>query len=307
MKSCVVISTYNGEKFILEQLESIRNQSRSVDAVFISDDCSNDNTVNIVNEYIKNNQLNNWIITKNDTNVGWKENYKNLIISVPLEYEIIFFCDQDDIWHKNKVKNMIDVFEQNKELGLLVSDLDIKYENENIKKINYPKLGNKSNEYIKFIPYNLNLRRPGCVFAVRNEFAKDCFNNYYDKKFAHDKLLWMYAFCKKNIMYINEQLITFRRFSVSTSGMDKGTNRYLYKKNDSLEMIEFLKMCQKINNIDINTKNMLNNALKLENNRQKFFQNKNVIYWLSCLRYLNYYQNYKMWPGDLYFRLTYKD
>ena len=48
----VVIATYNGEKYIVKQLESIRNQTRKPDEVIIVDDRSNDNTFKIVKEYI---------------------------------------------------------------------------------------------------------------------------------------------------------------------------------------------------------------------------------------------------------------
>lgn len=53
MKTSVVMSTYNGEEYIIEQLDSLRNQSRPADEVLIADDCSTDNTVDIVRNYIK--------------------------------------------------------------------------------------------------------------------------------------------------------------------------------------------------------------------------------------------------------------
>ena len=53
----VVMATYNGEKYILEQLDSIRNQSISIDEVIICDDCSIDNTVNIIKQYINDYSL----------------------------------------------------------------------------------------------------------------------------------------------------------------------------------------------------------------------------------------------------------
>ena len=49
----VVISTYNGSKYILEQLDSIRNQTRRADEVMIIDDCSTDDTVEKINNFLK--------------------------------------------------------------------------------------------------------------------------------------------------------------------------------------------------------------------------------------------------------------
>ena len=53
----VVLSTYNGSKYVIELLDSLKNQSLRIDEVIISDDASSDNTVEIVKEYIKKNSL----------------------------------------------------------------------------------------------------------------------------------------------------------------------------------------------------------------------------------------------------------
>ena len=59
LKISVVISTYNGEQYIEEQMTSILRQSRKADEVLILDDCSNDNTTMIINNFINENSLNN--------------------------------------------------------------------------------------------------------------------------------------------------------------------------------------------------------------------------------------------------------
>ena len=61
----VVIATYNGEKYIVKQLESIRNQTIKTDEVIIVDDRSNDNTFKIVKEYIEQYALQNWQVYLN--------------------------------------------------------------------------------------------------------------------------------------------------------------------------------------------------------------------------------------------------
>ena len=69
----VVISTYNGSKYILEQLDSIRNQTRRADEVMIIDDCSTDDTVEKINNFLKKYNLNNWKIVKMSKIKGGKE------------------------------------------------------------------------------------------------------------------------------------------------------------------------------------------------------------------------------------------
>ena len=71
MKLSVVISTYNGEDYIERQLDSIKNQTRPADEVLIIDDCSTDNTVNIIRRYIEKNDLCSWKFEVNNQNKGW--------------------------------------------------------------------------------------------------------------------------------------------------------------------------------------------------------------------------------------------
>ena len=77
MKTSVVLSAYNGEKYILEQLESIRMQTIPVDEVLITDDCSTDNTATICRQYIKEQKLTNWSLIVNPRNTGFIKNFLN--------------------------------------------------------------------------------------------------------------------------------------------------------------------------------------------------------------------------------------
>ena len=72
MRVSVVLCCYNGEKYIKEQLDSLKTQTRQPDEVLIIDDCSKDNTVKIVEEYIKSNDLKSWKMIRNGQNKGWK-------------------------------------------------------------------------------------------------------------------------------------------------------------------------------------------------------------------------------------------
>ena len=71
----IVLSTYNGEKNVLEQMESLLHQKRVPDEVLIFDDCSSDGTVDIVKRFIKENALDTWKLVVNKKNKGWKRNF----------------------------------------------------------------------------------------------------------------------------------------------------------------------------------------------------------------------------------------
>ena len=89
MKISVVMTTYNGQKYIKKQLESIELQTVKIDEVIIIDDCSNDDTVEIVNEFIHNKQLTGWILEENKNNLGYIENFKKGLSQAT--GDIIFF------------------------------------------------------------------------------------------------------------------------------------------------------------------------------------------------------------------------
>ena len=70
----IVIATYNGERFLRKQLDSIVSQSYQNIEIIAVDDCSSDNTLNILNEYAE--RYNNFIIVSNDHNLGYIKNFE---------------------------------------------------------------------------------------------------------------------------------------------------------------------------------------------------------------------------------------
>lgn len=104
MKVSVALCTYNGERFLDEQLKSILNQLKPGDEVIICDDCSQDQTVPIIQHY--SNQYPGIIqLCINDQNLGGKKNFEKALSLCT--GDIIFFSDQDDIWQPEKVEIMV--------------------------------------------------------------------------------------------------------------------------------------------------------------------------------------------------------
>ena len=109
MRVSVALATYNGEKYILEQLNSIFNQTLKPDEVIISDDHSTDRTKRIIGDYIKLHGLENWRLLDNKRNSGITDNFINAISQTT--GDIIFLCDQDDIWENQKIQTMVSAFD----------------------------------------------------------------------------------------------------------------------------------------------------------------------------------------------------
>ena len=109
MRISVALATYNGENYILEQLNSIYNQTLKPDEVIISDDHSTDKTKEIVDEYITSHGLESWRLIDNERNGGVTDNFINAICQTT--GDILFLCDQDDIWENHKIQIMVSEFD----------------------------------------------------------------------------------------------------------------------------------------------------------------------------------------------------
>ena len=96
----VCLATYNGEKYIKEQLDSILCQLGGTDEVIVSDDGSSDRTLSIVAAYNDSR-----ITVLNNKNHGYVHNFENALKRVKGQY--VFLSDQDDIWLPNKVEQCL--------------------------------------------------------------------------------------------------------------------------------------------------------------------------------------------------------
>jgi glycosyltransferase involved in cell wall biosynthesis len=102
-KVSIVLATYNGEKYLKEQLDSLLSQSHKNIEILIGDDQSTDGTVSIVKEYQKNNPFIH--VYQHEENLGCDKNFEFLCSKAEGEY--IAFSDQDDLWHQDKIKHLL--------------------------------------------------------------------------------------------------------------------------------------------------------------------------------------------------------
>ena len=103
LKIQILLSTHNGEKYIDRQLNSILQQSYRSWELIISDDASEDNTVTILRKYTRSDPRVKLISTKKKG--GAKENFLYLLQQA--DADIVFLCDQDDIWHSRKLETQV--------------------------------------------------------------------------------------------------------------------------------------------------------------------------------------------------------
>ncbi|ECR1444032.1 glycosyltransferase family 2 protein, partial [Campylobacter coli] len=96
----VILATYNGEKYLKQQIESILDQTYKNIKIYIGDDCSKDGTIDIIRAY-KNLYPDKIIYYQNETNIGFVKNFEKLLQNTKEDY--IAFSDQDDVWDKDKI------------------------------------------------------------------------------------------------------------------------------------------------------------------------------------------------------------
>jgi len=106
MLCAILMATFNGEKYIIEQLQSIISQSFKDIKIYISDDGSSDNTVNVINEYISRNNLSNIKILEGPQ-LGYAFNFMSMIQDARIQADYFAFSDQDDIWDVDKLSNAV--------------------------------------------------------------------------------------------------------------------------------------------------------------------------------------------------------
>lgn len=103
----ILMATYNGHKYIQEQIDSILKQTHQNFELIIQDDCSTDSTLDIVNRYAKKDDR--IKVYCNEKNLGYTNNFMALLEKAQGEY--IFLSDQDDVWLEDKIAYNISIID----------------------------------------------------------------------------------------------------------------------------------------------------------------------------------------------------
>ena len=224
----ILLATYNGEKYIREQIDSILNQTYKEFRLLISDDGSTDGTRDILNEYKAKDDR--FEIFRQEENLGVVKNFEFLLKKVDAKYYM--FSDQDDIWKDDKIEKS---FKKNEEgFDLVYSDLEVVDENLNVTYESYWKLKGiykKIKKYNNFESLYLNNFITGCTVISKKELIDTFMPLPNISKFVlHD--YWISLIISQNgkIAYIEEPLIKYRQHKNNKVGSKK--------KSDELKSID---------------------------------------------------------------------
>ena len=217
LKVSVAMASYNGQKYIKEQIDSILNQTHPIDELIISDDGSSDKTLDIIKKY-KDKRIK---VIKGPQK-GVKQNFANAIKET--SGDLIFLADQDDIWNKKKVSKVIREMKNDKTTTLIVHDAEVfDSDSKEIVHRSFYKYRNSGNGVLKNIYKNTYI---GCCMAFKKELKEHILpipNNIE----MHDQ--WIGIVNEKKLgksKFINDNLLKYRRHSDNVSSM----NHYQIKK-----------------------------------------------------------------------------
>lgn len=289
----VALASYNGEKYIREQLDSILNQTIHDFELIVCDDCSTDSTWNILEEYAeKDSRIR---VFNNDGNLGFKKNFEKAIRLCSGEY--IALSDQDDVWMPNHLEKLLELIgdadiacgnamltnDKGDGTGVLLSEnthLDIVYE------------GN-------LLLYRIIcLHNPfqGASMLIKRAFLFEKALSIPDGVRYHDAWFAVCACLRHGIQYTYDVITLYRQHEKNASGKKKRWNYFsaLFKTASSLfktfdtDRFEYIKGIKNRFSLTELQKEILEEChvfLRL-NNRELSFREK-----IKCLQW--YWKRYK--------------
>lgn len=200
----IALCTFNGERYLNDQLKSYASQSILPDELIICDDGSSDGTVSIAKEFAT--QANFSVrVFQNKRNIGYTKNFSECLAKCSGKY--VFLSDQDDQWKSHKIETMVNYLEANPEATLIIHDLD--YCKSDLTPIGQTKIERMENicdlnsDYVT-----------GMATCIRKTFLEKCLPVPFEVDgLTHD--LWLHK-CSESIggkAILREILANYRRHS----------------------------------------------------------------------------------------------
>lgn len=297
----IVMTSYNGEEYIIEQLDSIRNQTRKPDEVLVFDDGSTDKTVQIVSDYIEQHQLAGWKIERNEANLGWRQNFMQGFQQA--RGDIIFSADQDDIWDLHKLDKMSSVLETNPEIDILACNIDPFCEeigqDKGLTAHHLDNYGANLIERVIFDKLWLEPRRQGCTMCFRNTILPSILSVWF-KECAHDLAIWSYGVATGSLCIYNEKLVRYRRHAgvntpsnMKTAVVRSGLLKVYYTLSDNY-LSQSKDLC-----LSDSRKIEIERLSKFYKKRYKAITTRNIFTLISLLGDMRLYTKPAAWAADV--------
>jgi glycosyltransferase involved in cell wall biosynthesis len=223
----IALATWNGERYLAEQLESLASQERLPDELVVSDDVSDDATCDMVRNFSLRAPFPVRLQINNER-LGSTRNFEAAMRAC--HGDIIFLCDQDDVWYPDKIRRMEECFLQNPQTGLVFTDADVVDQNldsMDLRLWKSAKFDLQAQMTIARDPYGVLLRYPavtGATMAFRSAF-RDLVLPVPDI-WVHDAWIALLIGAKSSLVPLSLPLIGYRQHGANQIGISRpGKNR----------------------------------------------------------------------------------
>lgn len=302
----IVVATYNGERFIREQLDSLRRQTHRPDEVIISDDRSTDATYDRVLSYIEEYDLRSWKVTVNRENKGYCRNFLDTLITAKGDY--IFLSDQDDVWLPDKVERMLKIMEENKNIWSLTTNFQCIDSNGKPLALAYHRWQRRNKlKKISLKAFMNDWGYPGMAMAIK----KDCLAFIRPMLelplISHDWLLNVICAENGRLYFYNEKLTLYRQHGhnqLGASNLHDFSQTRAMRVKEAEELYQLMELVlKKLSDIEADDKRReiayVRGRKLLYQMRYTALKEKSFVRWLNCLRYVRYTPNIHVLLGDL--------
>lgn len=297
MKTGVVLSAYCGEKYLSMQLDSIVNQSRLPDELVIIDDCSPDDgkTMSIAKQY---SACYKYIrVHKNEHNMGWEASFMNGLSLLSPDIEVVFFCDQDDIWASNKIEIMMDYFESTSINALISACQNTDEKLHPIKTLSFS--GRLIKDKYIFDNHFIYPKGVGAAMGLRMAFVNK-YKAYWNAAIGHDLFFQIMAVMFDTLYFLDKPLILHRFHATNATGK-KSYDRQSRIKSvlGNIQLLDMLQSSGELEGLSDKKQCIIRDYRRFASNRLSMLDSRSIWKWVSMPRYgLKYYPTNKTWFGD---------
>lgn len=307
----VVLATYNGEKYIEEQLNSIIHQSFKPDIIIVSDGGSTDNTVSMCDKVLKCSGVS-YVILESKERLQVTENFQRGLENCIADY--IFFSDQDDIWLTDKIEQTMRGFIDDTVM-MVFTDAMVVEDKSMFKNGNslWSTIGFHPNAISElFEQYNKAFLETllkhnvvtGMCLAISSRLKPFLFP--FPKCALHDAWIALSAIHHGSVVAVNKQCVLYRQHQNNVVGtkfniMQLNGKRKRYSNNVVNRLNFVIDVYRRSEPYDdFIAKEMIQNYIDFLKHRYKFLQSKNSI--LFPLRNLKYYKRFEYNYREIVFK-----
>jgi glycosyltransferase involved in cell wall biosynthesis len=237
----VLMATYNGEKYIKEQLDSLQAQDYVKWTLYIRDDCSTDNTINIIKEY-QNREPRIQLLPSSPANIGALGNFNRLMSAASGNY--FMFCDQDDIWFPDKIKQTVNLMKNRekwygKDFPILIhTDCSVIDSTRRLIAPSFMKYQHMEHE--EKSPLRVLLTQnfvTGCTVMINKSLLSACLP-VPSQALMHDWWVALVAAAVGKICYLPQRTMLYRHHGKNVAGAKKLLSTHNLKRLLSIEDLE---------------------------------------------------------------------